>query len=64
MDLCMIDVSDVNNISVGDEVLLFGTKDDGILPVGQLASISDTISYEILCGMAKRVPRIYIPVSK
>ncbi len=62
MDLCMIDVSDVNNISVGDEVLLFGTKDDGILPVSQLASISETISYEILCGMAKRVPRIYIPV--
>lgn len=63
MDLCMIDVSAVNNISVGDEVLLFGTKDDGILPVGQLASISETISYEILCGMAKRVPRIYLPVS-
>ena len=62
MDLCMIDVSDVNNISVGDEVLLFGTKDDGILPVSQLADISETISYEILCGMAKRVPRIYIPV--
>ena len=62
MDLCMIDVSDVNNISVGDEVLLFGTKDDGILPVSQLASISETISYEILCGMAKRVPRIYTHV--
>lgn len=64
MDLCMIDVSGVNNTSVGDEVLLFGTKDECILPVEELAKISGTVSYEILCGMAKRVPRIYLPVTK
>jgi len=58
MDQCMIDVTNVNNISVGDEVVLFGTKDGLKLPVEELADTVGTISYEILCNIAKRVPRI------
>ncbi len=59
MDQCMIDVTNVNNISVGDEVVLFGTKDGCHLPVDELADIVGTISYELLCNVGKRVPRLY-----
>lgn len=60
MDQCMIDVTNVNNIAVGDEVILFGGGDDIELPVESLADIMGTINYEILCMVGKRIPRIYI----
>ena len=60
MDQCMIDVSDVNTISIGDEVILFGTGKNAELPVECLADKMGTINYEILCMVGKRVPRVYI----
>lgn len=59
MDQCMIDVTSVNNIAVGDEVILFGEGDDIELPVESLAEKMGTINYEILCMIGKRIPRIY-----
>ena len=56
MDQCMIDVTNVNNISIGDEVILFG---DGKISADDVASWMNTISYEILCLVSKRIPRIY-----
>ena len=60
MDQCMIDVSAVNNITIGDEVILFGKSDDIELPVESLAEKMGTINYEILCIIGKRIPRIYL----
>ncbi len=60
MDQCMIDVSMVNTISVGDDVILFGKSDDIELPVESLADKMGTINYEILCIIGKRIPRIYL----
>ncbi len=60
MDQCMIDVTNVNNISIGDEVILFGKGDNIELPVESLAEKMGTINYEILCMVGKRIPRIYI----
>ncbi|MBO5364866.1 MAG: alanine racemase, partial [Clostridia bacterium] len=57
---CMIDVSAVNTISVGDDVILFGRSDDIELPVESLAEKMGTINYEILCIIGKRIPRIYL----
>lgn len=57
MDQCMIDVSDVNNISVGDEVIVFSDK--GIL-ADDVAKWSDTINYEVICLVSKRIPRVYL----
>ena len=57
MDQCMIDVTKVNNINVGDEVTLFGTTG---VSVDCIAELLDTINYEVTCGISKRVPRIYI----
>ncbi len=64
MDQCMIDVSRVNTISVGDDVILFGRSDDIELPVESLAEKMGTINYEILCIIGKRIPRIYLKGGK
>lgn len=59
MDQCMFDVSDVEGVKAGDEVILFGRPEDGIT-VDDLAELIGTISYEILCSIGNRIPRIYI----
>ena len=54
MDQMSVDVSDIPDVKMGDEVILFG-KD---LKVDTLADICGTINYEIICGISPRVPRI------
>ncbi len=54
MDQMCVDVTNIPEAKMGDEVILFG-KD---LPVDILADITDTINYEIVCGITPRVPRI------
>ena len=56
MNQCMIDVTHVNNISVVDEVTVFGKN----LPIEKIADMSGTINYEVTCLIGKRVPRIYL----
>ncbi|HIU48261.1 MAG TPA: alanine racemase [Candidatus Avimonoglobus intestinipullorum] len=56
MDQCMIDVTSVHNISTGDEVIIFGTD---TITADDLAKMLGTISYEIICMIAKRIPRVY-----
>jgi len=58
MDQCMIDVTAVNNINVGDEVILFGGSDK--FSVENTAELIGTIGYELVCAVGRRVPRIYI----
>jgi alanine racemase len=57
MDQLMIDVSNVEGVVVGDEVVLFGDKE---LSADQFAEWSDTISYEVVCAVSRRVPRVYL----
>lgn len=56
MDLCMVDVTDIPEIQVGDEVTVFGPE----LPLEEKADVVGTIQYEMLCGISRRVPRVYI----
>jgi alanine racemase len=56
MDMCMVDVSEVEDVQPGDEVILFGEG----LPVDEIAEKIGTINYEIVCAVGKRVPRIHI----
>lgn len=56
MDLCMVDVTDLPDVHVGDEVTMFGPE----LPLEEKADTVGTIQYELLCGVAPRVPRVYI----
>ncbi len=60
MDQTMLDVSAIPGVRAGDEVLLFGCAEEGGLPVEEMASLLDTINYEIVCLVGKRVPRIYL----
>ena len=59
MDQFMVDVTDIPNVSVEDEVILIGSQGDKSVTADDIAKICGTISYEILCGISKRVPRIY-----
>ncbi len=60
MDQCMIDVTDVNNVNVGDEVIIMGCADGKSVSADALAGIIGTINYEIVCDVGKRVPRVYL----
>ncbi|MDE6666116.1 MAG: alanine racemase [Ruminococcus sp.] len=59
MDQLMIDVSDADAKS-GDIVTLIGKDGDDCITADELASLYGTIGYEVVCGISKRVPRIYI----
>ncbi len=59
MDQCMIDVTDVPQAQVGDVVTMIGRDGDAEIPVGELAALLDTIHYEVVCGISKRVTRVY-----
>lgn len=59
MDMCMIDVTDVPDCSVGDAATVFGHDGKNFIPVEELADKAGTITYEIVCGVSRRVPRIY-----
>ncbi len=60
MDQLMIDVSCVPDAASGDIVTLIGREGDDCITADELASIYGTIGYEVVCGISKRVPRIYI----
>jgi len=59
MDQILIDVTNVPDVSIGDEVVLYGGGYD-FLSVSEIANKIGTISYEVLCNIGKRVPRIYM----
>ena len=60
MDQLMMDVSGVPEAKSGDIVTLIGRDGDDIITADDLAAIYGTIGYEVVCGISKRVPRIYI----
>lgn len=55
MDMCMIDVTDLPQLKVGDEIEVFGEHQ----LIETAAKQCGTISYELLCAVSKRVPRYY-----
>ena len=55
MDMCMVDLTDLPETEVGSEVELFGPVND----IYQLSEAAQTIPYELLCAVSKRVPRVY-----
>ena len=55
MDMCMIDLTELPGVEVGDEVEIFGKRN----PVEILAATAGTIPYELTCAVSRRVPRVY-----
>ncbi len=60
MDLTMLDVTSIEGVSVGDEVVLLGRQGEEEIRVEEVAERAGTISYEIFCNISARVPRVYI----
>ncbi len=60
MDQFMIDITDVPDVSSGDEVILMGSDGKLSITAEEIAHVLDTINYEVVCMIGKRVPREYI----
>lgn len=56
MDSCVVDISEIDNISVGDDVVYFGKK----RPIWDLANELNTIPYEITSTLSRRIKRVYL----
>src|SRR5690606_6618322 len=59
MDQTIIDVTDLPAASPGDEVVLVGRQHDAEISLGEFSAWADTIPWETLCSVTKRVPRLY-----
>ena len=59
MDQFMVDISHIPNVKAEDTVTLIGTDGDAHISADEVADICGTINYEIICGIGKRVPRVY-----
>lgn len=60
MDQLVLDVSHAGNVREGDIVTLIGRDGNEEITADELASLYGTIGYEVVCGISKRVPRIYV----
>ncbi len=60
MDQCMIDVSAVPNVKVGDEVIVMGTDGVNTILADDIANATGTINYEICCAFGQRLPKVYV----
>ena len=60
MDMCMVDVTDAPDVKEGDVAILYGSDGTNDQPVEAGAEIMNTISYELLCVLTTRIPRIYL----
>ncbi|MCI5727587.1 MAG: alanine racemase [Clostridium sp.] len=59
MDQCMIDVTDIGDVKIGDEVILLGSEGELKYDADDFAKDLNTINYEIICMLKQRVPRVY-----
>lgn len=59
MDFTTVDVTDIPHVSIGDEVVLIGRQGGDQISAEEIAAKVNSISYEVLCGIGKRVPRVY-----
>lgn len=59
MDQTIVDVTDVPDVTRGDEVVLVGRQGSGEISIGEFSRWADTIPWETLCSVTKRVPRLY-----
>ena len=59
MDQCMVRLDDIPEAQIGDEVILIGRQEDQQISATDIALRWDTINYEVICGLAARMPRYY-----
>ncbi len=59
MDQLMVDVTQIPEVKIGDRAVLIGRSGDEEITVDQMAALCGTINYEIICGISRRIPRVY-----
>ena len=64
MDQTLADVTEIKNIKIGDDDILFGADGNNTITVDSVATLAGTINYEVLSVVGKRVPRVYIKDGK
>jgi len=64
MDQCMVDLTDIGDVKVGDEVILMGSQGDLKFDADDIAELLGTIKNEVVCMVGRRVPRVYIKGGK
>jgi alanine racemase len=64
MDMCTLDVTGISDCEIGDEVVLMGSQGDESINADEIAAKCGTISYEVLCVLGKRAPRIFLDKGK
>lgn len=61
MDQFMVDVTDIHSeVKTGDEAVIFGVQGNNEITVDEIAHLCNTINYEIVCLIGKRIPRVYL----
>ena len=60
MDQLILDVTGLGPVRPGDPVMVFGRPEDGAPTADELAALIGTIGYEVVCGVSRRVPRVYV----
>jgi alanine racemase len=59
MDMIMVDIG-FDKIKIGDDVVIIGRQESEMISASEIARLDETINYEVLCSIGKRVPRIYL----
>ena len=59
MDQMMVDVTDIPGVSPEDPVVLVGKSGEETITVEQISAAADSFNYEFICGISRRVPRVY-----
>jgi alanine racemase len=59
MDQCLADISNIENVTEGQTVTIFGEENNEFIPIEEIAEITNTINYEVACLIGKRVPRFF-----
>lgn len=59
MDQFMVDVTDIDNVCVGDHVTLFGKDGDSCITIEEISAMAHSFNYEFVCDIGKRIPRVY-----
>lgn len=64
MDQFMVDVTDIAGVTEGDDVTLVGSDKEASITVEELSRISGRFNYEFVCGLGKRIPRVYVKAGR
>ena len=60
MDQMMVDVTDIPGVHIDSDVVLIGRDSEEIITADDIANLYGTIGYEVVCGINKRVSRVYL----